>query len=231
MSVIFPGDLGVVGGAADAASLATAPRPRRRGPYRLFVKRALDVTAVLLAAPFVVPLVGLLAVAVARDGGGAFYTQPRIGRHGRIFRIWKLRTMVPDADRMLARHLAENPAARREWDETQKLRRDPRVTPVGRILRQSSLDELPQLWNVLRGEMSLVGPRPMMPDQRALYPGSAYYALLPGITGYWQTSARNATSFAARADYDAAYDTDLSLGTDIAVLLRTVRVVLRGTGC
>ncbi|HSF64003.1 MAG TPA: sugar transferase [Paracoccaceae bacterium] len=206
------------------------PRPAG-GPYRRRFKRLLDVAAVVLAAPIVLPIVAGLALAVRQDGGGAFYSQPRIGRGGHTFRIWKLRTMVPDADARLAAHLAADPAARAEWAATQKLRDDPRVTPVGRLLRRTSLDELPQLWNVLRGDMSLVGPRPMMPDQLRLYPGTAYFRLRPGITGSWQVSARNQSTFAARADYDATYDRDLSLATDAAILLRTVGVVLRGTGC
>lgn len=214
------------------ATLVTAdPARPAAGPYRHRFKRVLDVTAVLLAAPFILPVVAGLALAVRQDGGGAFYSQPRVGMGGRIFRIWKLRTMVPDAEARLADHLAADPAARTEWAATQKLRHDPRITPVGRLLRRTSLDELPQLWNVLRGDMSLVGPRPMMPDQQRLYPGTAYYRLRPGITGSWQVSARNQSTFAARADYDAGYDRDLSLATDASILMRTVGVVLRGTGC
>jgi len=207
------------------------PAPSGNGVYRRVLKRAADVAAVLLAAPVVVPLVGAMALAVACDGGPLFYTQQRIGRGGRRFRLWKLRSMVPDAERRLEVHLAADPAARQEWETTQKLRVDPRVTRVGRLLRRSSLDELPQLWNVLIGEMSLVGPRPMMPCQERLYPGAAYYLLRPGITGHWQTAGRNATSFAARADYDDAYEAELSLATDLRILARTVAVVLRGTGC
>ncbi|MFN3969828.1 MAG: sugar transferase [Gemmobacter sp.] len=225
MSVNFP----------EFLPVASEPSPRhpggRGGIYRHRWKRALDVALVLAAAPFVAPLVLGLALAVRRDGGPAFFCQERIGAGGRVFHMWKLRSMVADADARLAQHLQGNPAARAEWDRTQKLRHDPRVTPFGHLLRKSSMDELPQLWNVLLGDMSLVGPRPMMTDQRALYPGIAYYRLRPGITGPWQTSGRNATSFAARAEYDAAYDRDLSLGTDLALLARTVRVVLRGTGC
>lgn len=200
------------------------------GPYRRMFKRALDVTAVLLAAPFVVPLVVGLAMAVRRDGASAFYTQERIGAGGRVFRMWKLRSMVADADARLESYLSENPGARHEWNRTQKLRHDPRITPLGEMLRRSSLDELPQLWNVLRGDMSLVGPRPMMTCQRDMYPGAAYFRLRPGITGHWQTAGRNATSFAARADFDQVYEENLSLATDLRILGRTVGVVLRGTG-
>ena len=139
--------------------------------------------------------------------------------------------MVSNADALLEQHLACDPAAREEWNRTQKLRHDPRITPIGRMIRKSSLDELPQLWNVLVGDMSLVGPRPMMVDQQEIYPGTAYYALRPGITGFWQTSVRNESSFAERAGFDAAYLRDLSFRTDLHILMRTVRVVLRGTGC
>ena len=121
-------------------------------------------------------------------------------------------------------------AARAEWDASQKLRDDPRITRVGRILRRTSLDELPQLWNVLRGDMSLVGPRPMMPSQRSLYPGRAYFALRPGLTGLWQVSKRNEASFAERASFDDDYYRRLSFALDARVLVATVRVVLRATG-
>jgi lipopolysaccharide/colanic/teichoic acid biosynthesis glycosyltransferase len=126
--------------------------------------------------------------------------------------------------------LAADPLLRQEWNQTQKLKADPRITRVGRLLRKSSLDELPQLWNVLIGDMSLVGPRPMMTSQQALYPGQAYYALRPGLTGYWQISERNESSFADRAGYDDRYERDVSLATDIRVLFATLRAVARGTG-
>ncbi|MDO9525363.1 MAG: sugar transferase [Gemmobacter sp.] len=203
---------------------------RDNGVYRRGFKRALDMSLVLLAAPFVLPLVAGLAIAVARSGGRPFYTQDRVGKGGRVFRMWKLRSMVVDADARMEDHLASDPEARREWDETQKLRNDPRITSFGQFLRKSSLDELPQLWNVFLGDMSLVGPRPMMTCQTSLYPSTAYYAVRPGITGYWQTAGRGKTTFAARAQYDNAYEQDLSLSTDIAVLARTVSVVLNGTG-
>jgi len=199
--------------------------------YRSFGKRALDITLILLALPLVMPVVLVLMVLVMTDGGRPFYSQDRVGRSGRIYRIWKLRSMVLDADQKLEAHLASDPVARAEWDEMQKLKHDPRITRMGRILRKSSLDELPQLWNVFRGDMSLVGPRPMMPDQQDLYPGRAYYALRPGITGPWQVSARNSSSFADRARFDDKYQTDLSLPTDLQLLGATFRVVLRGTGC
>lgn len=225
----FPGAYPAVSESlAQPEALVTVPR--KPGLYRNLGKRLLDVTAILLAAPVVVPLVGVLALAVARDGGKPFYTQVRIGRGGRRFRMWKLRSMVADADTRIAEYLEQHPAAKKEWDSTQKLKNDPRITRFGRILRKSSLDELPQLWNVLIGDMSLVGPRPMMTSQQSLYPGTCYYGLRPGITGYWQTAGRNATTFEARAGFDSAYDADLSLTTDAAVLMRTVGVVLKATG-
>lgn len=204
--------------------------PSGRGPYRRLFKRLLDVTAILMAVPVVVPIVAVAAVLVARDGGSPFYTQMRVGRGGRRFRMWKLRSMVCDADARMADYLASDPVARQEWDSTQKLKADPRITSFGKFLRKSSLDELPQLWNVLIGDMSLVGPRPMMVSQQVLYPGMAYYALRPGITGYWQTAGRNRTTFEARAEYDDAYEAELSLVADVKVLAATVGVVVHGTG-
>ncbi|WP_425041428.1 sugar transferase [Primorskyibacter sp. S187A] len=198
--------------------------------YRRFGKRALDVTLVLISAPIVVPVILMLAFCVALGGGKPFYTQERVGRNGRIYRMWKLRSMVVDAENQLAAYLAENPQAKAEWAATQKLKDDPRITRFGRILRRTSLDELPQLLNVITGEMSLVGPRPMMPEQRAIYPGTDYYALRPGITGPWQVSSRNNTTFAGRARYDALYRRETSLKTDLRLILMTLRVVVRATG-
>ena len=216
---------------------ATAVQPRactwlppRRGLYRNVFKRVLDVTAIALAAPVVVPVVAALAVMVARDGGNPFYSQLRVGKNGRRFRMWKLRSMVNDADARMEEYLDAHPEARAEWNLTQKLKDDPRITPMGKIIRQTSLDELPQLWNVLKGDMSLVGPRPMMTSQQALYPGLSYYLVRPGCTGFWQTAGRNRTSFEARAEYDTAYESELSLWTDLKLLVQTVGVMMRATG-
>jgi len=235
MSFEFPehplGDATPVAALPKFSVPALMPKPRPFGLYRDLFKRVFDVSAIVLAAPLVVPLIAAAAVAVARDGGRPFYCQERVGKGGRIFRMWKLRSMVPDADAQLKGILASDPAMWSEWNTAQKLRNDPRITKVGRFLRRSSLDELPQLWNVLIGDMSLVGPRPMMPEQRALYPGTAYYALRPGITGYWQTSGRNRTTFHARAEYDAIYEEGVALRTDLRLLLNTVSVVVKGTGC
>jgi lipopolysaccharide/colanic/teichoic acid biosynthesis glycosyltransferase len=200
------------------------------GLYRSGLKRAFDILFVLASAVIVVPLVAILSAIVSLDGGSPFYIQQRVGLRGRTFRMVKMRSMVKDADRKLAEYLAAHPDAAAEWARTQKLRHDPRVTWIGRAIRRTSLDELPQFWNVLLGDMSVVGPRPMMPSQRDLYPGQAYYALRPGVTGLWQVGARNSTSFASRARFDAEYYQIMGLWTDIALILRTVRVVLRGTG-
>lgn len=213
------------------ANLALAPSASfKPQPYRKFGKRFLDVTLCLLSAPFALLLIGMLALLVARNGGQPFYRQDRVGQDGRLYQMWKLRSMVPNAKEKLEAHLAQNAAARAEWNKDQKLKSDPRVTPIGALLRRASLDELPQLWNVFKGDMSLVGPRPMMPEQQNLYPGRDYYDLRPGITGSWQVSDRNESSFAERATFDTAYNRKISLGEDIRILAATVRVVLKATG-
>jgi exopolysaccharide production protein ExoY len=198
--------------------------------YHNGVKRVMDIVFILLALPFLAPILLIVAIMVASDGHAALYSQERIGRNGRTFRIWKFRTMVPDAKQRLDDLIAIDVDLAREWNRTQKLKNDPRIIPVGHLLRKASIDELPQLWNVLKGDMSLVGPRPMMTDQRDLYPGKAYFAMRPGLTGLWQISDRNKTTFAARADFDTTYYSRMSLLTDFRILLATVGVVIRGTG-
>ena len=214
------------------ASAPTGPVhvPRRHGLYRNYIKRLFDIAAVLASSIIVLPVVLVLAMIVATDGSSPFYWNDRVGKGGRTFRMLKLRTMVPNADAMLQEYLDRNAEARLEWDSTQKLKTDPRITRIGRILRKTSIDELPQLWNVLIGDMSLVGPRPMMPNQRSLYHGLAYYALRPGVTGPWQISDRNESAFSKRAEFDSQYDATVSLGVDLRILFATVAVVFRGTG-
>jgi lipopolysaccharide/colanic/teichoic acid biosynthesis glycosyltransferase len=194
------------------------------------IKRLLDVGFVLLLTPICAPAVGLLALLVSLDGHNAFHTQRRVGKGGHHFTIFKLRSMVPDAEASLKNHLEQTPSANEEWKRSQKLTKDPRVTRLGRFLRKYSLDELPQLWNVLIGNMSLVGPRPMLPEQISMYPGTAYFSMRPGLTGLWQISERNESPFSSRALYDARYAAEMSLFTDISIILRTVGVVFRGTG-
>jgi len=204
--------------------------PARSELYRKYFKRGLDVLLVLLALPIVLPTILILVAMIAAKGHSPFYRQERVGRGGRIFTMWKLRTMVRDADKRLQEHLAMDDAARSEWAAFQKLKHDPRITQLGLFLRKSSLDEVPQLWNVLVGDMSLVGPRPILPEQRPLYPGNAYYAMRPGVTGLWQVSDRNESTFAQRAEFDAVYERNLSFGADVRLLVATVGVVFRCTG-
>ena len=216
---------------AASAPAQTIDLPRRGRVYRRAGKRALDILLVLAFLPVYLPLIAVAAVLLFLEGGNPFYRQPRLGLNGERFSILKLRTMVRDADKKLNDLLAKDPELKREWDVSQKLKKDPRITRVGALLRMTSMDELPQLCNVLKGEMSLVGPRPMMPDQLPLYGDPQhYFAVRPGITGYWQVDRRNESSFADRAHYDAAYDAEMSLPKDAWVLLQTIGVVLRRTG-
>lgn len=205
-------------------------KARRPSAYRMAGKRLFDLIAVLATSPILVPLVIVLAGMIRFSGHDPFFVQRRVGRDGRVFRMWKFQTMVADAERVLADYLENNPEARSEWNAHQKLKNDPRITMVGRFLRKTSLDELPQFWNVVLGDMSLVGPRPMMVDQQNLYPGDAYYRMRPGITGLWQISERNASEFSERARYDSEYESEMSFGCDLGILGRTVGVVFRGTG-
>jgi len=199
--------------------------------YSQFGKRMLDIGLVVIGTPFVLPIMLIVAVLIKLEGGSVFFHQPRLGQHGKKFRFWKFRSMTPNAEQRLEEYLASNPEAEREWRVSQKLRHDPRVTRVGRFIRKTSLDELPQIWNVLVGDMSLVGPRPMLPQQWSLYPGKHYESLRPGITGFWQVSVRNHVSFAERAQFDADYARDMSLSTDVRTLFQTVGAVCRGSGC
>lgn len=204
---------------------------QRVHPYQDGLKRAMDLALILLFAPVVLPVLILLSAALLSQGHAPIFCQKRLGRGGRIFTMIKFRTMVDNPDGVLRAHLRSDPEAAEEWQRKQKLTHDPRVTRLGRVLRRSSLDELPQLWNVLLGDMALVGPRPMLVEQRSLYPGHAYFRMRPGITGPWQVSKRNQSEFAARARFDAIYDLRQGLLVDLGILARTVSVVLRQTGC
>ena len=196
-------------------------------------KRALDLVLLMLMSPVILPVMVLLLLVTALTGGTPLYSQDRVGQDGHVFRCWKVRTMVCNADRVLHDLLASDPALAAEWGHKQKLSNDPRITRIGALLRRSSLDELPQLWNVLNGTMSLVGPRPFLPAQRTLYlSGSAdapYYRMRPGLTGLWQISKRSKGTFAERAVYDGEYSQSISLGSDLGILLLTFAVVLRVT--
>ncbi len=193
------------------------------------MKRLSDIVFSILAILCLIPVFALLMIAVRLSGRGPiFYSQDRIGVDGNTFRIWKFRSMVHDADRVLKSYLAKDSSLRAEWQKTQKLVYDPRVTMIGRILRRSSLDELPQLWNVLNGSMSLVGPRPIVRTEIEKYGNviGLYYRTKPGITGLWQVSGRNLTTYEERLTFDSFYVRNWSIWLDWSILLKTVRVVV-----
>jgi len=210
---------------ADAA----LPSPASVG---FAAKRAFDVAAALALLFLLSPLLAVIALLVMRDGGPCLFGHTRVGTDGRKFRCLKFRSMVPDADIVLKRLLATDPAARAEWDRDFKLRNDVRVTPLGHFIRRTSIDELPQLWNVVRGDMSLVGPRPVVEKELERYGDFAPYYLrvLPGITGLWQVSGRSETDYDTRVSLDVAYVRNWTFGGDIVILFKTVGVVLRGRG-
>jgi Undecaprenyl-phosphate galactose phosphotransferase WbaP len=197
------------------------------------LKRTFDLLGAVLGGVAIAPLLLALALAVALTSRGpVVYGHWRVGRHGRRIRIWKFRTMVGDADAVLERVLAEDPARRAEWESNHKLVDDPRVTPVGHWLRRRSLDELPQLWNVIRGEMSLVGPRPIVALEQDRYGPAAklYTSVRPGMTGYWQVSGRSETEYEERVALDTFYVRNWSIWLDLVILARTIGVVVRGKG-
>jgi exopolysaccharide production protein ExoY len=177
-------------------------------------------------------LLMLAALVKYSDGGRVLYGHARIGRNGTVFRCWKFRTMVENGDDVLAAHLAANPQEREEWEATRKLHNDPRVTRAGAVLRKLSLDELPQIFNILVGEMSFVGPRPVVHDELELYGSAASYYLQtrPGLTGLWQVSGRNDVSYRARVDFDRHYVENWSFSADLKILIRTVPAVISSRG-
>jgi len=201
-------------------------------PGLLVSKRLFDIVLVALLLPVVVPVIAVLWILTRRDGGPGFFGHTRIGRNGRSFRCWKIRTMVVDAEARLAAHLAAHPEAAAEWERDYKLTDDPRITPLGDVLRRTSLDELPQIWNVLLGEMSFVGPRPVPRVELRKYRHyrTAYLSLKPGITGLWQVSGRNDVSYDERVRMDAKYLQTMSLWEDIRILAKTASSVLGRTG-
>jgi lipopolysaccharide/colanic/teichoic acid biosynthesis glycosyltransferase len=196
------------------------------------LKRGFDVFLAVMLLPLLLPVIAVLYVLTRLDGGPGFFGHRRVGRDGEAFRCWKIRTMIPDAEAVLKRHLAENPEAAAEWARDFKLARDPRITPLGDFLRRSSLDELPQIWNVLCGEMSFVGPRPITRDELAKYQGYewCYLSMKPGITGIWQVTGRGDVDYETRVNMDVSYFRDRSLLGDVSIIARTAGVVLRRTG-
>jgi lipopolysaccharide/colanic/teichoic acid biosynthesis glycosyltransferase len=196
-------------------------------------KRIFDIALAVLISPFLAILIGTIGGIIALTSGGpVFFRQRRIGQHGREFPIWKFRTMSPRADSILAEHLRRNPSAREEWNLTHKLRDDPRITRLGRLLRKTSLDELPQILNVFSGDMSFVGPRPIVRAERVKYAERYpyYLAAVPGITGLWQVSGRSDVSYETRTILDETYVCKWSLLRDIWILLKTPRAVMNRDG-
>jgi lipopolysaccharide/colanic/teichoic acid biosynthesis glycosyltransferase len=192
----------------------------------------LDVLVAVVALVFLIPLTPILAVLIAMDGGPVLFRHLRVGKDGRTFYCLKFRTMVLGANDFLDEYLSYHEDELREWESSRKLRFDPRTTAIGRVLRKSSLDELPQLINVLRGDMSLVGPRPVTEQELALYGSSAavYTAVRPGITGPWQISGRNDVSYETRIKMDVDYVFGRSFIGDLIILLHTPANVWSGKG-
>lgn len=219
-----------VSGTDVAGIFALEVNQKLLAPWRQTVKRLIDLGAILCAAPLLVPLMALLAFLVWReDGGSVFYSQTRIGKGGRPFRMWKFRTMIPDADKRLAEFLEADPRLKEEWAQTQKLRHDPRITKIGHFLRRTSLDELPQLWNVFGGSMSLVGPRPIVKNEIEKYGEvfDLYARVLPGMTGFWQVSGRSSLSYTARLRLDSYYIRNWSVWFDLYIICATPGALLR----
>lgn len=216
-------------------------REQLLSPISQFGKRLFDIIAatsgLILLSPFLIPFLAFTWLCIRRcSPGPMFYANERVGKNGKRFKAWKFRSMVLNAEQALGKFLDENPSARAEWEEFEKLRDDPRVIPgIGAFLRKSSLDELPQLWNILRGEMSLIGPRPIpVPelDRYAQYADAMnlYLQVHPGLTGLWQISGRNLTTQERRVELDAYYVRNWSIWLDIFILARTVRTVVMREG-
>ena len=216
-----------------AGTFAVEIRYNLLDPWALRAKRVADVVATVVGGALMLPLILVLALLVYLESGAPiFYTDKRMGRDGTLFSCVKFRTMVPNAEALLQRILEEDSRLRKEYARYHKLRDDPRVSRVGRFLRKTSLDELPQLWNVLRGEMSLVGPRPYLPRESEEI-GTTQAEILrvpPGITGPWQVTGRNLALFSHRVQMDAVYIRDWSMWLDIVLLARTVRILLLNRG-
>jgi len=209
--------------------------PGAGAPARRFdAEFGLNFVVAALLVLFLLPLLIALAGAVfLQDGGPVIFVQRRIGRNGRPFPCFKLRSMAVDAETRLQSLLANDPAARADWERDHKLKSDPRVTALGRFLRTSSLDELPQLFNIMRGEMSLVGPRPIVQAELSRYGrhSTTYCSVRPGITGLWQVSGRNDVSYRKRVAMDVLYARSKSLPLDLKIIALTIPAVLLKRGC
>jgi Undecaprenyl-phosphate galactose phosphotransferase WbaP len=197
------------------------------------VARIMDLSLILLAAPYIILTFVIIMILIKLDSRGpVFYRQARIGRFGRKFHVYKFRTMVQNADQILQTYLENSPELKAEWLATHKLKQDPRVTRIGSILRKLSLDELPQLWNIVIGDMSLVGPRPIVDAEVEKYGKcfDLYIKVRPGLTGLWQVSGRNDTTYERRVELDEFYVLNRSLRLDLQILWKTVFVVLKKDG-
>ena len=216
----------------EAFAAAVAGLPIASFEYRI-LKPLLDLVIVLLALPLALPL-ALLAAAFIRltSRGPVLFRHRRIGQFQKPLYVWKFRTMYEDSDCVLEEYLSTNAEAREEWMRSQKLRDDPRVTPIGRLLRKTSLDEIPQLLNVLAGEMSIVGPRPIVDEERPKYGEyfRTYTYALPGITGLWQVSGRCDVDYPERVQMDVHYVEQWSLWMELKILAKTARVIFERTG-
>jgi Undecaprenyl-phosphate galactose phosphotransferase WbaP len=192
-----------------------------------------DLLLIFLSLPLLIPLLLMISIAIKLDSNGtALYRQTRIGKGAKVFKVLKFRTMVKDADKVLAKYLEENPKLLAEWNTDQKLKDDPRITRIGKILRKTSLDELPQLWNVVKGEMSLVGPRPIVADEIDRYRDRFRYYIQvpPGISGLWQVSGRNDIGYDERVSLDEYYVRNRSIWMNLHIIIRTIIAVIRRQG-
>jgi undecaprenyl-phosphate galactose phosphotransferase len=208
------------------------PKRRVEKPLNRFFKRVLDLVGASIGLLILGLPILIITRMIRKDGGKAFYAQKRVGRDGKPFNCWKLRSMVPDADAVLKELLERDPDARAEYEADFKLKNDPRITKIGHVIRKTSIDELPQLWNVIKGEMSLVGPRPIVTKELEYYGKHQhdYLATKPGLTGLWQVSGRNDTSYAYRVYLDSWYVAHWSLWTDIVIIVQTVVILLNRKG-
>lgn len=218
-----------------AGPAADVPTHRTRKPsfYRSYGKRCFDVAFALLSFPIVIPILAILYVWVRKDGGSFLFAHSRVGQNGKPYDCLKIRTMVIDAEARLQHILESDTAAAAEWRDQFKLRDDPRVTRLGRVLRETSFDELPQIFNILKGEMSVVGPRPITREELERYgeAAAAYSQVRPGLTGPWQVSGRRTNDFDSRAAIDCEYVDNMSFSGDLSIVLRTIPEVLSRNGC
>ncbi|KQV70497.1 exopolysaccharide biosynthesis protein [Rhizobium sp. Root1220] len=217
--VSFPTDRAI---RRDMSSIASA-----------FSKYALDAVLATVGLVILWPMIVMvILILLVLQGRPIFIAHRRIGKNGVMFPCLKFRTMVKESDKVLAQYLATNPQYMAEWNATRKLKIDPRITPFGAILRKSSIDEIPQLWNVIRGQMSLVGPRPIVASEAELYGVhyGDYMQVRPGLTGLWQVSGRSDTTYNERVELDARYVSERTLWGDIAIMFKTIPAVLRSRG-